>query len=242
MGADVYYDRIGGYNYDSFRATTWSKGIAYNDPPNPVAAQPIVPPNAEYIPECQYGGTCTHCGWIVEAGNPIWWLRDNTALRSFIWCGGHKQNPEAKPVEGKSKTNKEQNMAQRQDFTFPYTGTEIATALEAKATKLDAQQQPALQLDRATAALFGYTTDADYEALLRSKQDEVDRANEKLTKKATALRKEAIPYAKAAKQEFFIDAEDIEHFGLDDDETPAPKKRIRRSPAAAAAVESEPEE
>lgn len=226
MGIGTWNDNFGLYtkspvyvaSYDAFDAAKAFTKIASTAPKS------VVPSDATYFGQCRYGGNCHTCNRYISVGEPIWWRR--TGSRSRIWCGDHKHAP-ANPAVGEEHDT-EDDMAQRFDFKFPYTGGEIAAALEVKASKLDAQQVDNVSIDRDTAKLLGYSSDEQYDALVKSKTKEIEKANEKLAKEAAALRKEAIPYAKAGKQSFDIDAEDIEHFGLDDEE-PAPRQR-RRAP------------
>lgn len=211
--------------------------VTYNVNASTAVAGKIVPDGAEHFDQCKYGGRCHHCDRRIEPGDSIWWVgRDNTHSRSRIWCASHKTKP---ATVGAEHDEEQDDMAQRQDFTFPYTGQEIADSLERKAAKLDAQQKPEVRLDRNTAALLGYSSDREYEELVSSKQGVIDRENKRLATEAAALRKEAIPYAKAgSKASFDIDLEDIEHFGLNDDDAPAPKK-VRRKRAESAPAEAE---
>lgn len=141
----------------------------------------------------------------------------------------HKQHSAPAAVQDHDK---EHDMAQRQDFTFPYTGAEIADSLERQAAKLDAQQVAEPKVDRATLQLvYPSYDDTDLDDLIKTKDATRRQTNAKLEKEAAALRKEAIPYAKAGKGSFEIDLEDIEHFGLNDDEAPVKAKRKRRTKA-----------
>lgn len=124
---------------------------------------------------------------------------------------------------------KEHDMAQRQDFTFPYTGTEIADALGRKIQRLTDKVTALHSLDSSALSLLHdveRNTDLSkkVEREIKSLQDGVER-----------LVKERAPYAKAGKTSFDIDLEDIEHFGLNEDDE-APRK-VRKPRAAK--VESE---
>jgi hypothetical protein len=189
----------------------------------------VVSTNATYYAEAKYGGFCHYCTKEIQPGEPIWHRpRRTSEKRAPIWCGKHKDSPTA-TADGTDKNTEQDDMAQRQDFTFPYTGAEIAASLERKAAKLDAQQQTAPRIDRDTAALLGYSSDEEYERLVKDKAAIIATKNERLAKEAAALRKEAIPYAKASKAAFEIDLEDIEFFGLNDDDAPAATVKPRRT-------------
>lgn len=202
-------------------------------PTNAVATTPsdIVPADAKHFEACTYGGYCDYCEVRIERGSPIWWKARGDLQKSRIWCGKHKTFPSA--TAAGEEHNTEEDMAQRQDFTFPYLGSEIAASLERKAAKIDARQTNVAKPDLATLKLvYPSYTDGEIAEVIKTKQREVDWANEKLAAESAALRKEAIPYAKASKLTFEIDLEDIEFFGLNDDDAPAPtQKRKRRTKA-----------
>ena len=140
-------------------------------------------------------------------------------------------------VEDATQSENEDDML-RDNFTFPYTGAEIAAGLEAKAAALDAQIKSDVVIDRATATLLGYSTDDAYEELVKDKQMSVDRKNTQVRATAAEMRTEARPYAKAADESFDLDLDDVKHFGLDAEDAPAPAPKVRKRRVAKAVVDA----
>jgi len=118
-------------------------------------------------------------------------------------------------------THKEQDMALRHEFTFPYTGEQIAAALDAKAAPLQADIETLQALDTSALRLLYSSRDDKYASELAA-----TRAKS-LTDQVEKLKVEATPFRLAASQTFQLDLEDIAHYGLDKVES-APAKKIRR--------------
>lgn len=163
------------------------------------------------------------------AGNNNWiYSYSGNALRINSATTAYKAEPDHK--------KEQDDMAQRQDFTFPYTGQEIADALSRKIGKLTDTVTSLHSLDETALGIL-----YDYE-MNRTAKEQVERKVKALQTEVEKLVKERAPYAKAgSKQSFDIDLEDIEHFGLNDEDTPAPKK-VRRKRAAAAEAPAESSE
>ena len=127
----------------------------------------------------------------------------------------------------------EHKMAQRNDFTFPYTGTEIAAALAAKAARLLVRSDKLKALD--TASLELLQPFEQQSNLGQRVEHEVKGLQESISK----LHKEAVPYAKAGKKVFEMDLQDIEHFSLNaEEDAPVRKTRKPRTPKPSQPVES----
>lgn len=112
-------------------------------------------------------------------------------------------------------------MALRHEFTFPYTGDEIAAALTAKITALTDSITALHSLDE-TALNLLYNVETDTTA-----KRTAERRIKELQGKVDKLVAERAPYAKASKQKFDLDLEDVEHFGLNAADA-APRKAVRK--------------
>lgn len=180
---------------------------------------PTVPDGASYFDECKYGGECHDCGMDIEAGDAIWaWKPERGRWR--IWCPRHKQRaPAAKSA--RVEHDEEHDMAQMMEFRFPYTGTQIAAALEAKAAKLDAEAAAVVKLDVATLEVV-YPSRSSREEFLKKQDD----SRARLEATAAKIRKEAVPFTQAGNTKFELDLEDIGHYALD--ETDVPRKATRK--------------
>lgn len=220
---------------DGWECVSWRHDGIGNTPPNtpPLATWRFVDHARQLTRYEERQASHVLRSWVEDERNMAY---TKSYIQNITWTGsGNRFNfntfPEA-PAAGKDH-NPEDDMAQRHDFTFPYTGGEIAASLERKAAALDARQTTVAKPDLATLKLvYPSYSDGDIAEVIKTKQREIDRVNEKLAAESAALRKEAIPYAKASKQPFEIDLEDIEFFGLNDDDAPAPtQKRKRRTKA-----------
>lgn len=166
--------------------------------------------------------------WLEKKfGNPTITYTTNSSSGSYITATNsisatvsNHQHPAA--IRATADHNKEQDMAQRHDFTFPYTGQEIADALTAQIDAYTAQIDSLETLD--ISALKLLSNDVDYSKATEAKTKRLREAMDKLVR-------ERAPYLKAAKQSFDLDLEDIEHFKLDVEAAPARPKRTRRTKA-----------
>ena len=143
---------------------------------------------------------------------------------SFFSMGSFKGNTYtytyAAPAPAGKDHDTEDDML-RKGFTFPYTGTEIAAALEARAAKLEAASL--IELDEATLNVL-FPTEFTRADMVMQCSDRQKRAKAS----AAELRTEAHPYAKAGSKEFDLDADDVDHFGLNV-ESPAPAVKVKRA-------------
>lgn len=189
---------------------------------NPSLPPLDIPVRATYIAEARYGGTCFYCARDIAIDSPIWWYRDEQQMRSRIWCGSHKTQT-ATAVE--EDYEEDDDMAQRMEFRFPYTGTQIAAGLEAQAAAVDAKIGALAALDSATLEAV-FPTKAARETFL-AKQD---ASREGAEAEAARYRKEAVPFTQAGSLKFDLDLEDIGHYGLDIADVPRKAPRKRKSP------------
>ena len=159
----------------------------------------LVPEAATFIDAAQWGGQCALCSRTIAPGEPIWHYK-RAGNRTRIYCSHHKVL---------QSNNTEDDMSKRQDFTFTYTGTEIADALCAKAQALEDSAEAATRLDEATLAVL-FPDEVVRDSQRQAALDKVGR----LHKQAHDLREEAKPYRKSEEVTFEIDRDDIAHFGL----------------------------
>lgn len=124
--------------------------------------------------------------------------------------------------------DKEQDVARRQDFTFPYTGSQIAAAIERKCVALEAAITEDPGLDRATLVAVFNEPEADVR-LARAREAALGTADGQ-RKRVERLRKEAAPYRQAGAKEFDLDLEDVGHYGLNEgDVEPVEVAKPRRT-------------
>lgn len=158
------------------------------------------------------------------------WYGNSTSYNYAINTNGHTYHY----VKASASTaqDKEQEMAQRHDFTFPYTGSQIAAALDSKIAELDSKIDALEALDHeALSALYDLERNDDLSKRTERTVRDLKRQREK-------LRLEATPYRQAGGKEFDLDLEDVEHFGLNKaDVEPVKAKRKRRTKAEMEAAE-----
>lgn len=183
-----------------------------------------IPDRATYIAEARYGGTCYRCGRDIAVNSPIWWHRDEQAMRSRIWCGAHKTSigDLSATAEGQD-SQKDDDMAQRMEFRFPYTGTQIAAGLEAQAAVVDAKISALAALDSTTLEAVFPTKKGRDDFLAKQ-----DASREGMEAEAARYRKEAVPFTQAGSLKFDLDLEDIGHYGLDAADAPLPRKTRKK--------------
>lgn len=176
-------------------------------------------------------GPCRACPRFIEPGESIWCYRKPGSDEQLLWCSYHR-----KTSTEETNTNKENDMAQRHNFIFHYTGADIAAALERQAAAIDTEVAAFAKLDPTTLAVL-YPLESDRESVVAAHQNKAA----KLVKQAEKLRTEARPYATAGAQTFDLDLDDVHHFQLDaEDIAPAKPRRIRRT-AAQKAADAEPD-
>jgi hypothetical protein len=113
----------------------------------------------------------------------------------------------------------------RDQFTFPYTGTQIADALDAKAAAKKADIAKLESIDLDALKLLSSANAEDVTSRIKTAQRVIDE-----------LQTEAAPYRQAAGQTFELDLEDVRHFGLDKlavQPVKTRKPRVKRTETAA---------
>ena len=135
----------------------------------------------------------------------------------------HASPPNVPAATATGQAQDEDNDMLRDQFTFPYTGDEIAAALSAKITALTDSITALHSLDELALSLL-YNTETDTTA-----KHTAERRIKELQRKVDALVAERAPYAKASKQKFDLDLEDVTHFGLN--AADAPRKATRKRAA-----------
>lgn len=199
---------------------TWEKRDGYSRSVEKRYGREVV--SREDIDETPVGPMTLGMNWINTG---------KTSYNYAINTNGHTYHYVKASASTKAQ-DEEHDMAQRHDFTFPYTGSQIAAALDNKIAALDRK------IDALEAL--------DHEALVElydvERNDDLGKRTERtirdLRLRREKLQLESTPYRQAAGKEFDLDLEDVEHFGLNKaDVEPTKAKRKRRSKAEMEAAE-----